>query len=78
MTRRMTISQLFTTVPYVLFFQRFTRTLHDATPLNAQRDRSVLEQILDTEKASLAIAALLTVIALALRFYKINHPDQVV
>jgi dolichyl-phosphate-mannose-protein mannosyltransferase len=51
---------------------------HVSTIYNRPRDRSVLEQILDTEKASLAVAVVLTLLALALRFYKINHPDQVV
>jgi dolichyl-phosphate-mannose-protein mannosyltransferase len=43
-----------------------------------KKNRSALEQILNDEKASLAVVVVLTVIAFALRFYKINHPDQVV
>jgi dolichyl-phosphate-mannose-protein mannosyltransferase len=37
-----------------------------------------VEKILDTEKASYAVVGGLTALAFALRFYKINHPDQVV
>ncbi|KAG9224052.1 hypothetical protein CCMSSC00406_0004332 [Pleurotus cornucopiae] len=41
-------------------------------------DRSHLEQLLSTQKASVAVVSILTLLAFALRFYKINHPDQVV
>ncbi|KAI5999336.1 glycosyltransferase family 39 protein [Pisolithus orientalis] len=40
--------------------------------------RSAFEQALDTPKASVAVVGVLTALAFALRFYKINHPDQVV
>jgi dolichyl-phosphate-mannose--protein O-mannosyl transferase len=43
-----------------------------------QKDRSDLENILESHKASAAVVAVLTALAFALRFYKINHPDQVV
>ncbi|KAI0084456.1 glycosyltransferase family 39 protein [Irpex rosettiformis] len=42
------------------------------------RDRSSIEKLLETEEASVAVVATLTLMAFALRFYKINHPDQVV
>ncbi|KAF7982557.1 hypothetical protein HWV62_27538 [Athelia sp. TMB] len=42
------------------------------------RERSDIEKILDTENASYVVVTVLTVIAFILRFYKINHPDQVV
>ncbi|KAJ3555988.1 hypothetical protein NM688_g2273 [Phlebia brevispora] len=42
------------------------------------RARSQIEQLLDTDEASAVLVALLTLLAFALRFYKINHPDQVV
>ena len=46
----------------------------------AQRDReaSSFEKILETQEASVALVGVLTLLAFALRFYKINHPDQVV
>ncbi|KAF5387313.1 hypothetical protein D9757_005775 [Collybiopsis confluens] len=40
--------------------------------------RHPVEQFLETEKASVVVVAVLTALAFALRFYKINHPDQVV
>jgi hypothetical protein len=43
-----------------------------------QKKRSNLEKLLETERASMAVVAVLTALAFALRFYKINHPDQVV
>ncbi|KAI0343077.1 glycosyltransferase family 39 protein [Trametopsis cervina] len=42
------------------------------------RDRSSIEKVLETEEASVVVVALLTLLAFALRFFKINHPDQVV
>ncbi|KAF9530402.1 glycosyltransferase family 39 protein [Crepidotus variabilis] len=42
------------------------------------RDRSDIEVMLDTHKASVGVITALTALAFALRFYKINHPDQVV
>jgi len=44
----------------------------------AQKSRSAFEQALDTPQASAAIVGVLTAIAFAVRFYKINQPDQVV
>lgn len=46
--------------------------------LRAQKNRNQIEQLLETNKASVAVVVTLTAIAFALRFYKINHPDQVV
>ncbi|KAL0953784.1 hypothetical protein HGRIS_004968 [Hohenbuehelia grisea] len=43
-----------------------------------ESDRSHLEQVLSTQKASVAVVSVLTLLAFALRFYKINQPDQVV
>ncbi|KAF9266967.1 glycosyltransferase family 39 protein [Marasmius fiardii PR-910] len=40
--------------------------------------RHPIEKILETEKASMVVVAVLTALAFALRFYKINQPDQVV
>ncbi|KAK2462706.1 hypothetical protein APHAL10511_005224 [Amanita phalloides] len=40
--------------------------------------RNPIEQVLETPRVSAIIVALLTTLAFALRFYKINHPDQVV
>ncbi|KAF9006174.1 glycosyltransferase family 39 protein [Cyathus striatus] len=37
-----------------------------------------IEQLLDTPRGSAVVVATLTALAFALRFYKINHPDQVV
>ncbi|TFK73757.1 glycosyltransferase family 39 protein [Pluteus cervinus] len=36
------------------------------------------ERLLETQKGSAAVVAVLTALAFAVRFYKINHPDQVV
>ncbi|KAH7926032.1 glycosyltransferase family 39 protein [Leucogyrophana mollusca] len=44
----------------------------------ARTSRSAFEQALDTPQASAAVVGVLTAIAFALRFYKINQPDQVV
>lgn len=41
-------------------------------------NRTQLELLLETHEASMAVVAFLTLLAFALRFYKINHPDQVV
>lgn len=45
---------------------------------HSQTARSAFERALDTPQASAAVVGVLTAIAFALRFYKINHPDQVV
>jgi hypothetical protein len=44
----------------------------------AQKTRSGVELFLETPKGSMIVVALLTALAFGLRFYKINHPDQVV
>ncbi|KIM90447.1 glycosyltransferase family 39 protein [Piloderma croceum F 1598] len=51
---------------------------HVSSIYNRPRNRSAVEKLLDTEKASYAVVGALTALAFALRFYKINHPDQVV
>ncbi|KZT09944.1 glycosyltransferase family 39 protein [Laetiporus sulphureus 93-53] len=43
-----------------------------------QRNRSAAETLLETEQASIAMVGLLTLLSFLLRFYRINHPDQVV
>ncbi|PPQ64780.1 hypothetical protein CVT24_007866 [Panaeolus cyanescens] len=42
------------------------------------RDRNRFEAMLDTHKGSVVVVSALTALAFILRFYKINHPDQVV
>ncbi|KAH8833013.1 glycosyltransferase family 39 protein [Flagelloscypha sp. PMI_526] len=42
------------------------------------RSRSHIEQVLETPRASAIVVGVLTALAFALRFFKINHPDQVV
>ncbi|KAH9840262.1 glycosyltransferase family 39 protein [Rhodofomes roseus] len=50
----------------------------DQVEFTSPRNRSAAERILETDKANIAVVGILTVLAFALRFYKINHPDQVV
>lgn len=45
---------------------------------NLQDSRTQLEVLLESHEASMVVVGVLTVLAFALRFYKINHPDQVV
>ena len=45
---------------------------------NGQRNRSYVEKLFETEQINVVMIATLTTIAFALRFYKINYPDQVV
>jgi Dolichyl-phosphate-mannose-protein mannosyltransferase len=45
---------------------------------NLQYARSQLELLLESREANMAVVGVLTALAFALRFYKINHPDQVV
>ncbi|KAF8074871.1 glycosyltransferase family 39 protein [Lyophyllum atratum] len=42
------------------------------------RNRNHIEQLLETSQGSVIVVSILTTLAFALRFYKINHPDQVV
>lgn len=37
-----------------------------------------LDSLLDSQQVSMATVGVLTALAFLLRFYKINHPDQVV
>ena len=46
--------------------------------LPLQRNRSYVEKLFETEQINVAMIVLLTTLAFALRFYKINWPDQVV
>ncbi|KAH9941500.1 O-mannosyltransferase [Amylocystis lapponica] len=50
----------------------------ESIELHNPRNRSIVEQIMESDQASVATAVVLTALAFALRFYKINHPDQVV
>ncbi|KZT71964.1 glycosyltransferase family 39 protein [Daedalea quercina L-15889] len=50
----------------------------DQIEFSSPRNRSAAERILETDRANIAMIAILTILAFALRFYKINHPDQVV
>jgi len=43
-----------------------------------QDSRTQLEILLETHEVSMIVVGILTALAFALRFYKINHPDQVV
>ncbi|KDQ61723.1 glycosyltransferase family 39 protein [Jaapia argillacea MUCL 33604] len=51
---------------------------HNSLYSNHSRHRSSIEQFLDSEQASIAMVGVLTALAFALRFYKINNPDEVV
>ncbi|GBE86447.1 O-mannosyltransferase [Sparassis latifolia] len=42
------------------------------------KNRSYIEILLESEEASMVVVAVLTALSFALRFYKINWPDQVV
>ncbi|KAG6909028.1 hypothetical protein DXG01_002302 [Tephrocybe rancida] len=42
------------------------------------RNRNPVEQLLETHQASVIVVSILTALSFALRFYKINAPDQVV
>ncbi|KAI0272765.1 glycosyltransferase family 39 protein [Gloeopeniophorella convolvens] len=50
----------------------------DDHPAQDPRSRAKLEQRLESPEASMIIVGVLTALAFALRFYKINFPDQVV
>ncbi|KAJ8519830.1 hypothetical protein ONZ45_g3254 [Pleurotus djamor] len=51
---------------------------HVTSIYQREADRSHFEQILSSQQASVIVVSVLTLAAFALRFYKINHPDQVV
>ncbi|KAF9482561.1 O-mannosyltransferase [Pholiota conissans] len=51
---------------------------HVDTVYQNPRNRNKIETLLETPKASFVVVVALTALAFALRFYKINHPDQVV
>ncbi|KAI9440744.1 glycosyltransferase family 39 protein [Lactarius indigo] len=50
----------------------------DDQPPQDPDSRTQLELLLESNEASMAIVGILTLFAFVLRFYKINHPDQVV
>ncbi|KAH8093287.1 glycosyltransferase family 39 protein [Cristinia sonorae] len=52
--------------------------LQDDHTVTDSHNASQLDSLLETEQASMAVVAVLTTLSFALRFYKINHPDQVV
>ncbi len=43
-----------------------------------QLKRSYVEKLFETEQINVVMIVTLTLLAFVLRFYKINHPDQVV
>lgn len=53
-------------------------TLPRLSFVHDQNRRSVVDEFFDTERTSAIVIATLTALAFALRFYKINHPEQVV
>ncbi|KAJ7577078.1 glycosyltransferase family 39 protein [Mycena floridula] len=59
-------------------YDRLQEDEHHTDLYQNPKNRHPLEQILETHKASLVVVTALTTLAFALRFYKINHPDQVV
>lgn len=61
-----------TRIAYVQCLSTYSRALGE------QRNRSYAEKVLESEQANVAMVAVLTTVAFALRFFKINHPDQVV
>ncbi|TCD71835.1 hypothetical protein EIP91_003178 [Steccherinum ochraceum] len=52
--------------------------LHDDHIVADSRHTSSLDRLLESDQISVVIMVALTALAFALRFYKINHPDQVV
>ncbi|KAH9987123.1 glycosyltransferase family 39 protein [Russula compacta] len=50
----------------------------DDPPPQDPDSRTQLEILLESQEASMIVVGVLTVLAFALRLYKINHPDQVV
>ena len=67
-----------TSISRTLYVTRILRS-HATHPDRAsQRNRSTVEKLFETEQINVAMIVLLTTIAFALRFYKINHPDEVV
>lgn len=71
-----------TSQPTAVYVTRVLATSHTHSHgLALQRDREdgfSIDKLVETEEASMAILATLTLLGFALRFYKINHPDQVV
>ncbi|THH32453.1 hypothetical protein EUX98_g1731 [Antrodiella citrinella] len=52
--------------------------LHDDHIVIDAHNASSIDKLLETDQASMAVVAVITALSFALRFYKINHPDQVV
>ncbi|KAJ7442300.1 glycosyltransferase family 39 protein [Mycena latifolia] len=59
-------------------YDRLNQDDHVADVYQNPNNRHPIEKLLETKKASMLVVALLTTLAFALRFYKINQPDQVV
>jgi len=68
---------LFTKTQSVLFLVHTTLKLLRVLD-SIQRDLNPFELLLETHRASVIVIGALTALAFALRFYKINYPDQVV
>ncbi|ESK96494.1 glycosyltransferase family 39 protein [Moniliophthora roreri MCA 2997] len=59
-------------------FDRFQEEEHADDVYQNPNNRHPIERTLETETASVVVISVLTALAFALRFYKINQPDQVV
>ncbi|KAJ3733211.1 glycosyltransferase family 39 protein [Lentinula guzmanii] len=59
-------------------YDRIQEEEHTDDVFQNPNKRHPIEKILETDNASVVVVAVLTALAFALRFYKINHPDQVV
>ncbi|KAJ7180678.1 glycosyltransferase family 39 protein [Mycena filopes] len=59
-------------------YDRLRSDDHIADVYQNPNNRHPIEKLLETKKASIFVVTVLTFLALLLRFYKINHPDQVV
>ncbi|KAJ7612481.1 glycosyltransferase family 39 protein [Mycena polygramma] len=64
--------------PETVEYDRLRSDDHVADVFQNPNARHPIEKLLETKKASMVVVAVLTTLAFALRFYKINHPDQVV
>ncbi|KAJ8095317.1 Dolichyl-phosphate-mannose--protein mannosyltransferase 4 [Marasmius tenuissimus] len=58
--------------------ERFQEEEHADNVYQNPNRRHEIEKLLETDRASFVVVAVLTAVAFALRFYKINQPDQVV
>ncbi|KAJ7658107.1 glycosyltransferase family 39 protein [Mycena rosella] len=64
--------------PNTIEHDRLHQDDHVADVYQNPNNRHPIEKLLETKKASMLVVAVLTTLAFALRFYKINQPDQVV